>query len=103
MEVHWVVEEQLTKQMLRQAREACMPVYSEFAKCSEGKLVSLLWDCKHQNEAYKQCLQQHASEAELERRKREWVRFSLENPVSEKSQVLPDPSKFGRNKTQEPI
>ncbi|CAO1613565.1 unnamed protein product [Sympodiomycopsis kandeliae] len=66
-------EDAMMKQVRAQAVQTCDPVVKKFAECAQGRTVSVVWACREENRAFKDCLAQHMSNDALERARKEWL------------------------------
>lgn len=100
VEVHWMAEQQMQKEMIADARQLCIEPLGKLADCTSDKMISIFWSCRKENKALDHCIAKHANKEELERRKREYVRWSLANPVKNLDRYLPPHLREGSSEHQ---
>ncbi|GAA99826.1 uncharacterized protein L969DRAFT_91767 [Mixia osmundae IAM 14324] len=55
-------EEVLRKSLKSDALKTCDPVVRDFAQCTEGRTVSIVWTCRKPLRAMQDCLRIHMSQ-----------------------------------------
>ncbi|EFA77688.1 hypothetical protein PPL_12297 [Heterostelium album PN500] len=63
----------LRKKLKDQTLIDCEDSVKEFAKCTEDKFLSVIWECKEAQQKMKDCLQAHTTPERLMELKREWI------------------------------
>ncbi|EDO46283.1 predicted protein, partial [Nematostella vectensis] len=55
----------IPKLVREKARERCKDLVDEFEKCCKGRSISMVWHCRKQNTAMKDCLTKNYQDKEL--------------------------------------
>ena len=68
----WQVGDEIRLELKKEAQQACGAYYKELAECTKDKLFSVLWKCKDQRAAVRECIEKIMTLEEIERRKWLW-------------------------------
>ncbi|EGG24772.1 hypothetical protein DFA_03016 [Cavenderia fasciculata] len=67
------IDSYLRKKLKDQTLTDCESSVREFARCTEDKLFSVIWECKEQQQKMRECLTSHTTPERLQALKREWI------------------------------
>ncbi|KYQ91230.1 hypothetical protein DLAC_08158 [Tieghemostelium lacteum] len=79
------VDSYLRQKLKEQTLKDCAPQVAAFAKCTEDKYFSVIWECKELQQLMKNCLVEQTTSDRLISMKREWIN-SAKKKIYEKRQ-----------------
>ncbi|TEB39257.1 hypothetical protein FA13DRAFT_460431 [Coprinellus micaceus] len=71
-------EDTLAKVTKARALRECDPVVKAFAKCAEGRTVSVAWACKEPLKVVQECMMQYTAPEPMEAIRKEYLRLRRE-------------------------
>ncbi|GAM21108.1 hypothetical protein SAMD00019534_042830 [Acytostelium subglobosum LB1] len=74
----------LRKKLKEQTLVDCEVPVKEFARCTEDKLLSVIWECKELQQKMKDCLSAHTTPERLMELKREWINHTKKKMYEKK-------------------
>lgn len=66
-------EDALMKSTKAKAMKECDPVVKKFAECSQGRTISVVWACKDEYKAVRDCMKIHLNPERLEELRAEYI------------------------------
>ncbi|KIS67175.1 uncharacterized protein UMAG_12296 [Mycosarcoma maydis] len=66
-------EDTLMKQQKAKALKQCRAQMQDFVECSKTRTISMLWSCRDQKHALRDCLRTYTSEEAMEREKQTFL------------------------------